>query len=597
VLLAFFWDDIQKKTGPSGIRGAIGERGDEGVNGSCGMEQSKAYLIMSLNKFIDDLYKAKTGKNLLNTETQRFPNTYLNNKISVLASSSQYNILIQTASNYNKTIENIVNYVKSIWNIWFDLIYNANSKWFEDEFGDEEYNWNSENPFVEIRKYDIYYWGISRVFRPLKAEICRSNSEYESAKLPKKPEARLKIIYSNDYDYIGDDYKTGGDPDASWWRPKIAEYGNDIYYPVGDIITAGDGDEVYWGLFSEKQKTQVGDLVFDTPERQNTYRERSNGPALKSLLVSGDIKDPIAFNPIKNVGGDQRLALASPVCPDNYVSLGDILKSGNYINPKISNIKCIPADCVEPIINNTYTPIWKQRSKINIGVLNHYNWGDNEVRGDNGYNLFRANGPNYSQSPLYRIKDKCITPDTLPETKDPEVENAELGIGWFGHPYKLEPQYSIFAFLGLVPEGLIVHEATGRRYYIIHYGGDEVNIYNVLEYNKLTDKFDAGLQIDNGFGVSIKTLSRKDPRQQWKIILQNDKKYLKLQNIENNNYLYIGLEPNTGISQYSTIDIDNYRSKNNNIYFPLSDVEIQKNITFSFIPAFGTHLNILNEKL
>ena len=95
------------------------------------------------------------------------------------------NVTEKTCSicNQNKPVIDIINYVKSIWKVWFDLIYNANGEWFLDEYADEDYSWADTNPFDEIKKYDIYYWGITRSFRPLKAEICRSTSNYESSKL------------------------------------------------------------------------------------------------------------------------------------------------------------------------------------------------------------------------------------------------------------------------------------------------------------------------------------------------------------------------------------------------------------------------------
>ena len=132
----------------------------------------------------------------------------------------------------------------------------------------------------------------------------------------------------------------------------------------------------------------------------------------------------------------------------------------------------------------------------------------------------------------------------------------------------------------------------------------------MLEYNQTTDKFDAGLQsnaltleitanmdinINYGLSVNIKSLSRKDPRQQWIIILQTDKKFLKLKNKENNKYLYIGLDPNNGNAQYSTIDLDNYKnSQLSNIYNQLTDDQINDNTTFTFISTFGTHLDVLD---
>ena len=84
-------------------------------------------------------------------------------------------------------------------------------------------------------------------------------------------------------------------------------------------------------------------------------------------------------------------------------------------------------------------------------------------------------------------------------TKEVEPEFGDLGIGWHGHPYKLDPKYSIFSFLSLVPEGMIVHKGTGQRYYIVHYGGEDINIFNVLTYNKHTNKYNNALQINANY--------------------------------------------------------------------------------------------------
>lgn len=582
-LLGYFWSTIRKKQGPTGIRGPGGEDGEQGIEGSCGITSSQAIIMQQLNSFLDDLYKAKAGKSILNLETQKFPNTYLNKKIATQAGSRQFNTTISMLSSQNKPVIDLINYMKSIWKVWFDLIYNANPAWFMDEFGDEDYSWTDSNPFTEIRKYDIYYWGITRSFRPLKAELCRSNPNYESAKLPIKPQARLKVIQSNDYMKITDDYKTSGSPDASWWRAKAVSLGSETYYPVGDIITAGDRDEVYWDLW-KSGKTIIGDLQYNTT---------SIGPDMRTIVVSGDVKDPVSYTQ-RSIGGYNRIVSATPVCPEGYVAMGDIIQSvtdGGNDSLKNHPIKCVPADCVED--NNrksNATTVWRQR--IRGKVLNHYNWSNKDANGDNGYNVFR-----WSENPWYRIKEKCLAPSASPATKDPETEFADLGVGWYGHPYKLDPRYSIFTFLNLVPEGMIVHKATGRRFYIVHYGGEDVNIYNVLDYSATTDKFDNGLQVAsnaNGAKVESRPLSRRDERQQWNIVLQTDKRFMKLKNLMNHKYLFIGLEPITGDPQFSTIDLDFNNYKSNPVYSSLSSGQIQENTIFSFISAFGTQMDIVD---
>jgi hypothetical protein len=218
---------------------------------------------------------------------------------------------------------------------------------------------------------------------------------------------------------------------------------------------------------------------------------------------------------------------------------------------------------------------------------------DQNASADYGYNLMRVN----NNKPFYRINPKCLAPPAAPSTKDPEDENIAIGIGWYGHPYKTDPRYSIFAFLGLVPEGMIVHKATGRRFYIIHYGGEDANKYIVLDYSPERDKFDAALQVSDNRGsasVITRNISRKDARQQWRIILQVDKKYLALKNIMNDRYLYMGLNSDNSNAEFSTIPLDNNAYRGEYPFNILNDEQASSGSTFTFISTFGTQMNVIN---
>lgn len=582
-LLAYFWSTLRTKTGPYGIRGVSGERGEQGVEGTCNVSATQSEAIKQVSEMIDELYKGKSGKSMLNLETQAMTNKYLTNKISTVAGSKQYKVMYTQASALNKTPQEVINYVKGIWKEWFNLIYSANPEWFLDEYADEDYSWGAENPFTEIKKYDMYYWGLSRSFRPMRAEVCRSTAEYESSKFPLKPQARLKIIQSNDYMKITDDWRTRGKPDATWWRARTITIGDDTYYPVNDIITVGARQTV-WNNLRRTGPNITGDMQYDNGQI---------GPDIRSILVAGDVVDPIS-NEDRWIGGGNKIVAASPICPEGYINMGDIINhrtDGSNDDLAKYKIKCIPADCVEDNgRRNQAARVWRQR--FSIRALNQWDWGNPDANGDNGYNAFRWSG-----KPFYRIKPQCLAPPATPSTKEPEDENISLGIGWNGHPYKTDPRYSIFTFLGLVPEGMIVHQATGRRFYIIHYGGEDVNKYIVLDYNQERDKFDFALQVDDARAnprVYTRDISRKDERQQWQIMLQNDKKILTLKNYMNARYLYMGLEPNTGNAQFSTIQLDNKAYQSEYPFSQLSDDEIRQSTTFSFISTFGTQMDIIN---
>ena len=489
--LGYFWSVIREKTGPYGLRGQEGEIGEEGIQGECSITASQAYCMKAINDSINELYKSKNNKDILNEETQRFPCVYLNEKIIKMSGSRQFQVIVANLSNDNKGIDSIVNYLKSIWLIWFNLLYNATSEpgeWFEDVYGDENNDWVGTNPFDEIKKYDVYYWGITSNFRPLKAEICRSTSTYKNSKLPQQnlpQEPRLKIIETNNYEWVANDSRSDAYFDASWYRAKTQSYENELYYPVGDVV-------IQQHDIDKGGSTQLGNI---------SWSEQGNGPDMKTIIVAGDVRDPIRTETLDWVDAWWDIGSYKLVCPEGYTDMGNIERSGRHESYRYNRpldtykLKCVPKDCVEPI-STQGIGIWEHDERWQF-VINDYK-ENAPPTGSNGYNLFRTAS---SGQPFYKIKDKCLgkTVNAPPSTKEIETEFGDLGIGWHGHPYKLDPKYSIFSFLNLVPEGMIVNKGTGQRFYIVHYGGEDINIFNVLIYNKDTNKYNSALQINNKY--------------------------------------------------------------------------------------------------
>lgn len=593
-MLGYFWSVIRNKTGPSGLRGPSGERGKIGIEGTCDISVSQEFCMEKINTYIDELYKAKTNTNILNTETQTFPCNYLNNKIKVMAGSRQYNVIVANLSSDNKPIINVINYLKSLWVVWFELIYDSTDTpgiWFTDEYADEEYDWVGKNPFDEIKKYDAYYWGITRDFRPLKAELCRKTLTNENAKMPRpnKPlTPRLKIIQTNDYYRIDDSYGANKDTDfrhyrnvpSTWWSPKPVTIGGEEYHPMGDIMSISNG-----GYVSDykRGKTITGEIQYDTHNKKLGDAFDYNGPDIKTMLISGDVVDPITYKYVNDTYSTNDTYIYKAICPVGYKSLGDVFISNKV---GLNKFKCVPEECVEDVapgpqegwIRNSdnhwnkiknwfgyrsgdWLPYWHDYWYSNINNLNNWNSSIKDAKPEYGYNLTRAGGG----EPFRKIKDSCLTVAPVPQTgtKEVEAEYADLGIGWNGHPYKQDPKYSIFTFLNLVPEGMIVNTASGRRFYVMFYGGYEANIYLVLDYNDDTGNYDKALQVDSNIdkpGVVSRDIVKMELRQQWFIDLQGDKKHLTLRNMFNNKYLYVGLDVKYGNINFTTIDLKTLQS-------------------------------------
>lgn len=592
LMVGLFWSVVRKKTGMTGVRGIIGDRGKTGPRGVCSLDSSQNYTIKTLTLHLDTIFQQTSNNSnvsIIDSTSNRLINNYLNRKISDMATSHQLNMLVNVSTTNKIPVVQLVNYLKEVWTIWFNLIYSSGGKdWFLTPTADENGPWldnTTLNPFDEIRKYDVYNWGQTRLFRPLKVEVCKSSPKYSNPELPTKRKPLLKIIPSNDYQSMSDDRGTGGNPDVSWWRAKSVTIGNDEYHPVGDIAMSGSRENTYFGAF-KTGKTVVGTLEYDMRESSALFGQGTvNGPDVQTILVSGDVKKPVSYKNTWTGEGEYMPSLWRPVCPTGYVSLGDVAGFGGGNIENNNAPVCIPEKCVEPV-NDGGRTVWNN-GLASIKNINGWFWvppTENNPTGDNAYNLMRTldgTSDTSNTAVFYKIRPQCLNVgEDAPSTKELEPDTEKLGVGWYGTPAKTESKYSIFSFLGLVPEGVIVHQVSGKRLYIIHYGGEDVNKFNVLEYNGETGKFDAALETDSDSAspiVSIRNKSSEDPRQEW-IVLKNggDRNKFKLKSVHNGRLLKLVFDEKLGEAIYSTTSSGEGIDDGSE--------------TFSFIPAVGVDL-------
>ena len=594
VLITIYWSVIRKKTGPPGIRGIAGNNGKQGVQGVCNMDSTDYNYISQILTYIDSIYKQKTGdnnKSLLDTN-QKPINKYLDSKIYSMLTSHQIKTLTFAATEMNLTTDNILRYIKSIWLQWMDLLYIAGGEqWFKNSEGNETGPWlDNNNPFDEIRKYDIYYWGMGRLFRPLKVSTCQSSALRKNDKLPQgsqAPSARLNVINTNDYGVISTDNDSGGKPDISWWRAKKVTIGNIDYHPLGYIPMAGNRDQVYYGFY-KKGKTIIDKLEYDVTDSNNEGVISMNGPDIQTILVGGDVKKPTSFQKIWQNNDQFLTGLYRPVCPSGYTSMGDIVMGGwdgTYKNNTISNVLvnkdsaqnvpvCLPSDCVVPIYSNA-SVLWSVNNSASI-VKSLNSWSnlvDQGALNDYGYNLMRGNGDGM----FYKIKESCIAnsnAENMYKSKELEESTSEIGIGWYGTPAPSDPKYSIFTFLNLVPEGVITNEVFNKSFYIIHYGGEDANKFIVLDYNNVSDKYDNALEVMDNNDIVVKTISRTDVKQQFIIDFIGNRQYFNLKSVYNNKFLHINNLTPSIIKMNTVTTVDN-------------------NTKFKFTSATGVGLNVL----
>ena len=201
----------------------------------------------------------------------------------------------------------LIEYIKDIMLKWVDLIYERGGKLYFKTIGAEnDFDWVASNPFDEIKKYDLFYWGAPKSTRPRLIPVVpqygkkieyslKSNQkatknidaftnpegQYEHIRMPElgfeKKSAypgeipdktnkndkskRLKLLVSNDYEMSYNSAGTGVKTSMTVFRPRKKYHQGEVYYPLGDVAV-GDGepsfenDKFVFGPWVEKGETE-----------------------------------------------------------------------------------------------------------------------------------------------------------------------------------------------------------------------------------------------------------------------------------------------------------------------------------------------------
>jgi hypothetical protein len=578
IAITYFWNILQTKTGPPGFRGPEGDIGNSGIKGKCLSTCSTKTCSINLRKVVEDeLERLNKGVPV------KLTNSMLLFKIDQMCNSKDYEIVAPM-----KGPNNVLSYMTEKWIIWINLIYNAAGiDFFTNESAEDDYNWpTGVNPFDEISKYDLWNWGLTRDFEPLAIEIC--NDPSKSNEFPKHNKQRFKYIYTNSYSWVVDDYKSKARLDVSIWKPNQAIFENERYYPVGYVAVG----PARWGEYGS------------APKFADSIRVTGKGPDKSTIVVTGDVKPPIDYIWKWNSAGSPMYwggSMWTPVPPPGYVCLGDVMVMG-WNKPPIGEaapIRCVPAKFVQPIPNGGKVLIYNDkgsRAYADGSIFGMNNGAYGRGSPENGYNCFRCvigypGSMGNGSFPFYRILDEKLIINSA-SIKDINTRYTDKALGWHGSPQR-EPKYSIFSFLGLVPETIITSKISSRKYYMMHsgdyYHNDDnntqipINSYLVLQWNEDTNDFTHALTAIGTDSVILLPQTRIDIRQQWEVIfIEDSKTNFRLKSRDSNLYLYV--KPKLNLRGRELF----YQVKES----ALSDPEILEYTTFiDTKPAFGTPLN------
>lgn len=237
VLVSYFWESLQKKTGPPGPRGLKGDIGDIGEKGNCGETCRTKQCTKDILDSINEVYKE-----LKNNDEAEISNDFILTKVKQMCHSKEYEVMAPI-----KGPNNLHEYMINIWKDWINLIYtNDGDKFLSSKFADvNRFSWSNVNPVREMEKYDIFHWGLSRLFRGLGIGVCQfvNKNNY----FPKYDKIAYKTIQTNCYEpavaIIDNDYGLDRNNKMAVFTPKKIVYHNEVYYPLTQIIVTNYNDD------------------------------------------------------------------------------------------------------------------------------------------------------------------------------------------------------------------------------------------------------------------------------------------------------------------------------------------------------------------
>ena len=483
ILVVNYYLTMRNKTGIQGEHGPEGDQGSTGKSGVCDPTCRDSICENGIITKLQELLKDKHP----DFSVSRFNNIYIKGKVKQMCGSDEFKQLVP----YNGP-QNLINYLNDVWTIWFNLLHDAGDlSYFENIAAETEFEWTTDNPFNELKKYDVFYWGLGKQYRPNIVDKCSSSNDGNT--IYSGPNNNVfAVATTNIYNQIGT--TNIANMGLSIWRADQFTYKSVVYYPVGDLIispVAGIADSKdmnlnpYEGPYNDSviTKRHVGEIKF----------EPRSGPNRETILVSGQVEGPTDYE-LKMSSG---IFVWRPIPPSGYVSLGDIVTLDNNKPPTGNNspIRCVKSDLavVTPPNGKTF---YNSNNIMLLGFNPHdakistvYNI-DLHTAQTHCYNMFRAvigsdptylpasdsNGSFYyldttKFNAIYTIGVDFGQPST-------DKQHNQVGTGYIPFPTR-GSQYSILPYLNLKRSAVLIHTETRIPIYAILIPGAISNNYLV----------------------------------------------------------------------------------------------------------------------
>lgn len=576
---AVFHSTLRNKRGPVGLRGAIGERGIDGDKGICDPDCQKKVCALQLKTHLEELYNQMTNQSGIIINNQ-----YVNQKIKQICHSPQAKEVRKLQSS-----KSLIDYLGQTWKKWLDIMYRSDTTPEKENFNNWFQSYQTFDEYMdgqiakEIKKYDVYHWGMSRLFKPQKIEFC--SDPKENKEMPQTEDASIKAILSNYYQKIWDDRGSGISMDVSFYRPKAITYQNRKYYPLGDILLPnrhhGDDTNRYFREFEGK----------DLGNRINTdlgIKDRG-GPSRPTILVNSDsrfVQPPKQYVKVwdeyRHRSSKSRVKIWKPLDftasgedgnPKNFKCFGvltgwDDPNQKYKDNPEATPIRCISEELLEKVpkkeeriwTNRKYKPyrnswdrFWgRRRRRPSMFSSGH----ENKDRLSKEYYYTRVNDDPWKSdgTDYYRIQPKAFRKI---DPSNPKFED-DKAIGWHGDPVR-DPKYSIYSFLNTVSESIITNLDNGLRYMLVNAKQADKNLFTIRYYNRHTDDYKLCLMTKGDYVLRAGKCDLNNDNEMWKVVFpKNTEEYFLLKNkatgkylesVPNESKLSIPIEKNRNLNQ------------------------------------------------
>lgn len=553
---------VESKEGKPGPSGNIGEQGDEGEEAKCetGCKNKvcNIKIMRKLEKNYNILLAKSYGKEL--DPPKKINNRYIRSTIKRICHSTQFKEVSQLQHPFK-----LLEYIAEIFGAWIELLADAdqseNKKHLQDYLNTygEQREWESmispdNNPFKEIEKYDIYYWGLNKEFHPRKIQApVKPSPNWKRRRDIENTEPPIKAYTTNIYKQTYNSSRLFPKIDLSTWITPPLKINNKTYYPLGSTAIPSQFMPGYTRYVSQMGSNNENHIKVNNP----LY---TLGPSYSNVVVNGDkdlirkphpnswswkwndykkppnarqffhkkYKSNVTFWKANDFYEDGQLYRCfGGMTMNNYSMQNPSLQLGRENVPFVCiNNKALDRVPLRPrFIWNDYGSNVKYRGSI---------WANN----DGQYNLAHFNkGNTLSDINSYKIKDSFIDKNMEKPFTSNEEKDQDFG---YGHHNKTDSKgdrsTSIFELLDLVMESDIESQNHKQKLFLSHSGLNESNSYLIREYDKDTFALNKCLKsTDTGKVISCNTTK---PDQIWVIeFLGASKEYCLLKSNKTGEYL------------------------------------------------------------